>query len=84
MTTLRAIAEVMKVRMLDPGRYRGAPVTRLVLYSRVDCHLCDVVKAAIERLAAPSSSRSRSSTSTAIQKLREEYNWEVPVLLRRR
>ena len=48
--------------------------------TRVGCHLCDVVKEALERVRRPLPvRRSRSSTSIAIRSWQSEYDWDVPV-----
>lgn len=54
---------------------------RLTLYSRVGCHLCDVMKEQIERL------RPRYDFSLDVvdidrdPALKAQYDWDVPVLL---
>jgi glutaredoxin len=57
-------------------------VTRaLTLYTRVGCHLCDVMKAQLDAL------RDRYAFTLDVvdidrdPALRAEYNWDVPVLL---
>jgi glutaredoxin len=56
-------------------------VTRLVLYSRVGCHLCDVMKAQIDQLAGQYEFSLEVVDIDRDPKLREEYNWDVPVLV---
>jgi hypothetical protein len=53
----------------------------LTLYSRVGCHLCDVMKEQIEALASRFTFTLDVVDIDGDPKLREEYNWDVPVLL---
>lgn len=53
----------------------------LTLYSRVGCHLCDVMKEQIEALASRYTFTLDVVDIDGDPKLREEYNWDVPVLL---
>lgn len=52
----------------------------LVLYSRVGCHLCDVMKEQIERHAGRFRFTLEVVDIDRDPKLRAEYNWDVPVL----
>jgi hypothetical protein len=54
---------------------------KLVLYSRVGCHLCDVMKEQIERYAPRYEFSLDVVDIDQDPKLRAEYNWDVPVLL---
>ena len=56
-------------------------MNKLVLYSRVGCHLCDVMKEQIDKHAAQYSFTLEVVDIDGDPKLREEYNWDVPVLL---
>ena len=55
-------------------------MTQITLYSRVGCHLCDVMKEQIEK------HRDRYEFTLDVvdidqdPKLRAEYDWDVPVL----
>jgi len=53
----------------------------VVLYSRKGCHLCDVVKASLARLADDGSFTWREVDIDADPELRRLYNEEVPVVL---
>jgi glutaredoxin len=53
----------------------------LILYSRVGCHLCDVMKEQIDALSPRYSFTLEVVDIDRDPKLREEYNWDVPVLL---
>jgi glutaredoxin len=52
----------------------------VVVYSRVGCHLCDVVKETLGRLQARGGFRWREVDIDADPELRREYNDEVPVV----
>jgi glutaredoxin len=54
---------------------------RLTLYSRVGCHLCDVMKEQIEKHAGRYDFTLEVVDIDGDPKLRAEYNWDVPVLL---
>jgi glutaredoxin len=56
-------------------------VKQLVLYSRVGCHLCDVMKEQIDKYAGRYQFTLDVVDIDQDPKLREEYNWDVPVLL---
>jgi glutaredoxin len=54
---------------------------RLVLITRVGCHLCDVAKEAMDRVAAASGETWREVDVDADRDLRDEYSDRVPVVL---
>jgi glutaredoxin len=54
---------------------------RLTLYTRVGCHLCDVMKAELDRLAARYDFSLELVDIDRDPALQREYNWDVPVLL---
>ncbi|MDB4965576.1 MAG: glutaredoxin-like protein [Myxococcales bacterium] len=54
---------------------------KLILYTRVGCHLCDVMKDQIDALAPRFAFTLELIDIDQDPKLREEYNWDVPVLL---
>jgi hypothetical protein len=56
-------------------------VKKLVLYSRVGCHLCDVMKEQIDKYADRYEFTLEVVDIDQDPKLREEYNWDVPVLV---
>ncbi len=56
-------------------------MTELLLYTRVGCHLCEVMKAQIEALAGRYAFTLELVDIDRDPALRVEYNWEVPVLL---
>jgi glutaredoxin len=58
----------------------AAPV-RLTLISRVDCHLCDVAKEAIARVAEQAGVGWREVDVDTDQALLDEYWDRVPVIL---
>lgn len=55
---------------------------RLTLYTRQACHLCDVAKAELDRIAAahPFELRVVDLDRDAPPDKRRAYDWEVPVL----
>ena len=53
---------------------------KLVLYSRVGCHLCDVMKQQIERYAGRFAFTLDVVDIDHDAKLRAAYDWDVPVL----
>jgi hypothetical protein len=55
-------------------------VKKLVLYSRVGCHLCDVMKEQIEGLRPRYSFVLDVVDIDRDPALKAEYNWDVPVL----
>jgi glutaredoxin len=68
----------------DVGSMRytsGRAMTRITLYSRVGCHLCDVMKEQIDRYAGRYEFTLDVVDIDQDPKLREEYNWDVPVLV---
>ena len=54
---------------------------KLTLYSRVGCHLCDVMKEQIEKYAGRYAFSLDVVDIDKDDKLRAEYDWDVPVLL---
>jgi glutaredoxin len=54
---------------------------RLTLYTRVGCHLCDVMKAELDRLATRYDFSLELVDIDRDPALQREYNWDVPVLL---
>ncbi len=54
---------------------------RLTLYSRVNCHLCDVMKEQIEKLSPRYQFSLEVIDIDQDPALRAEYNWDVPVLV---
>jgi glutaredoxin len=56
------------------------PVHEVILYSRKDCHLCEVVKETIERLTHRASFTWREVDIDADENLKQQYNTEVPVV----
>ena len=52
----------------------------VVVYSRVGCHLCDVVKEQLERLRPRADFTWREVDIDADPELRQRYNEEVPVV----
>lgn len=52
----------------------------VVVYSRAGCHLCDVVKEQLERLAATEDFSWREVDIDADPELVRQYNDQVPVL----
>ena len=54
---------------------------KLTLYSRVGCHLCDVMKEQIEKYAGRYSFSLDVVDIDKDERLRAEYDWDVPVLL---
>ena len=57
-----------------------APPRKLVLYSRVGCHLCDVMKAQIEQFLPRYAFTLDVVDIDQDAALRAEYDWDVPVL----
>ncbi len=53
---------------------------KLTLYSRVGCHLCDVMKEQIEKYAGRYAFTLDVVDIDKDEKLRAEYDWDVPVL----
>ena len=54
---------------------------KLTLYSRVGCHLCDVMKEQIEKYAGRYAFSLDVVDIDKDERLRAEYDWDVPVLL---
>ncbi len=52
----------------------------VVIYSRKGCHLCEVVKESVERLARHAGFTWREVDIDADPELRARYNEEVPVV----
>jgi len=55
--------------------------SEVVLYSRKGCHLCDVVKESLSRLAGDGGFTWREVDIDADPELKRLYNEEVPVVL---
>jgi glutaredoxin len=53
---------------------------RVVLYTRVGCHLCDDMKRVVEAVAASVAIDFREVDIDTKPDLRRLYDWEVPVL----
>ena len=53
---------------------------KLVLYSRVGCHLCDVMKDQVEKYADRYAFTLDVVDIDEDEALRAEYDWDVPVL----
>jgi hypothetical protein len=58
----------------------ASPVIALTIYSRPGCHLCDEMKAVVQRAPDRCRSRSKKSTSRATR-ARRRYGSEIPVLM---
>jgi hypothetical protein len=56
-------------------------VTRLTLITRVECHLCDVAKEAMARVAAAAGEEWREVDVDSDPQLQAEYSDRVPVVL---
>jgi hypothetical protein len=56
-------------------------VTRLILITRTNCHLCDVAKQALARVAEASGEQWREIDVDADPELFTEYSERVPVVL---
>ena len=54
---------------------------RLTLYTRPGCHLCDVAKEAIARVAAATGEDWTEIDITGDDALEEEYGFRIPVVL---
>ncbi len=54
---------------------------QLTLYTRVGCHLCDVMKAELDEIGRELPFALEVVDIDRDPKLREEYNWDVPVLV---
>jgi glutaredoxin len=54
---------------------------KLTLYTRVNCHLCDEAKAALERVRALEPFDLEVLDVDADPDLKRQYDWEVPVIL---
>jgi glutaredoxin len=55
-------------------------VHEVILYSRKDCHLCEVVKETLERLTHRASFTWREVDIDADETLKQQFNTEVPVV----
>ena len=53
---------------------------QVILYSRNGCHLCEVVKESLERLAHHARFTWREVDIDGDEELRQKYNDEVPVV----
>ena len=56
------------------------PAHEVVLYSRKDCHLCEVVKETLERLVHRAAFIWREVNIDGDEELRKKFNEEVPVV----
>jgi glutaredoxin len=56
------------------------PAHEVILYSRQDCHLCQVVKETLERLTHRAAFTWREVDIDADENLKQQYNTEVPVV----
>lgn len=56
-------------------------VKKLTLYSRIGCHLCDVMKEQLDTIAARIPFTLEVVDIDRDPALKAEYNWDVPVLL---
>ncbi len=56
------------------------PGAEVILYSRQGCHLCDVVKASLQRLVNRAPFTWREVDIDQDDELRQKYNHEVPVV----
>ena len=56
------------------------PPHEVILYSRHGCHLCEVVKASLERLSQRASFSWREVDIDADENLKLQFNTEVPVV----
>jgi glutaredoxin len=56
-------------------------VTRLTLYTRAGCHLCDDAKAALERVAARTGEGFAEVDISTDPELTAEYGDRIPVVL---
>ena len=65
--------------MSSPDRAAGGD--RLVLYTRAGCHLCDVAKEAIARVAATAGVTWREVDIGGDRELEAEYGDRIPVVL---
>ena len=54
---------------------------RLVLYTRAGCHLCDVAKEALARVAAATGETWHEVDIDSDRELLEEYNDRIPVVM---
>ena len=63
------------------GAGRRPVVVRLTLYSRPGCHLCDEMKATVNRVAALVPLQVEEIDVSTSDDLEREYGLEIPVLL---
>jgi glutaredoxin len=56
-------------------------VKKLTLYTRVGCHLCEVMKEQLDQLGTRHPFTLELVDIDGDAALRAEYNWDVPVLL---
>ena len=63
------------------GADRGAAVSRLTLITRPGCHLCDVAKEAMDRVAADTGESWVELDVESEVELEREYGDRVPVIL---
>jgi glutaredoxin len=55
-------------------------MTQVVLYTRKDCHLCEVVKETLERLVHRAAFTWQEVDIDGDEELRKKFNEEVPVV----
>jgi glutaredoxin len=56
-------------------------MSRLTLYTRPGCHLCDDAKAVLDRVAAATGEGFTEVSIEGDEELEEEYGFRIPVLL---
>ena len=56
-------------------------MAKLTLYTRVNCHLCDVVKDTLDKVRAEQPFELEIFDIDADPELKKLYDWEVPVVL---
>jgi glutaredoxin len=59
----------------------GSPVIAVTIYSRPGCHLCDEMKAVVNRVAQSIPLQLEEIDISASRDLEERYGLEIPVLL---
>jgi len=77
----RAICEELAA-VRAGSRQRGAIGIRLCLYTRPRCHLCDEMKAVLDRVAARAAIEVQEVDISERTDLERAYGWDVPVLVR--
>jgi hypothetical protein len=69
------------VALLDANNENTPPMMALTLYSRPGCHLCDEMKAVIERVADTTALTVDVIDISTDAELESRYGLEIPVLL---